>query len=288
MTTLHTMGCSITQGFALPDVVRVLKNDQGEPLTDREIQQQGIHWSDIHLYQPSQWAWPQVLADRLGWSVLNHARRGACFDQISRQCAVGASEIQPQDVVIVMWTYLSRLSLQWPARTAVPLCHWVDAGWGFRTRILPGFNKLLGLSPARHAPTTQDAQIQKYIHDFTQLNQLDPMGTYDRYHNSMVLQQMTDGFLRATGARVIHLSVETEPALQQLEQARLQLEPTLQEPYVIPYPQDWYTLKVDHTSCAVIHDPSIPPAENDLHPSVLHHKNFAEHVYHNYFKPTPQ
>jgi hypothetical protein len=94
---------------------------------------------------------------------------------------------------------------------------------------------------------------------------------------------MTDGFLRATGARVIHLSVETESILDQLESARTQLDPTLREPYNIPDPAVWYTVPVDYDSCHVILDPTIPPAENDMHPSVTHHARFAEHVRNKYF-----
>ena len=94
---------------------------------------------------------------------------------------------------------------------------------------------------------------------------------------------MTAAALRATGARVIHLSVEPETSLEQLEAARQSLDPSLREPYVIPDPKTWYTISVDHDSCFVIHDPSIPPAENDTHPSITHHKNFADRVYLRYF-----
>jgi len=282
MTTLHTFGCSITQGFALPDVVRPVLDHAGVPLTNEQIEAQAIPWSDIHVYEPSSYAWPQVLADQLGIPVVNHARRGACFKQISRQCAVAAPMIKPDDVVIVMWTYMSRVSLQWPARTAVPFCNVVNAGWGWRTVIL-GFNKLFGLERAASTTDETEQQIQRYIEDSTTNTYLNPMGIYDRYYNSLVLQAMTDGFLRNTGARVIHLSVETEPILAQLEIARSELDPTLREPYNIPDPESWYKLRVDYDSCFEILDPSIPPAENDMHPSVTHHKNFANLIYKRYF-----
>jgi hypothetical protein len=110
------------------------------------------------------------------------------------------------------------------------------------------------------------------------------MGVFNQYYNNLVLQTMTDGFLRATGARVIHLSVEPEPLLTQLEAARQKLDPTLAEPYVIPNPADWYTLAVDHDSCRVILDPDIPPAENDMHPGIQHHANFAKHIDQLYFQ----
>ena len=283
MTTLHTFGCSITQGYALPDVVNPILGDDGMPLDDKEIEQRGIKidWNKIHLYQPSQYAWPQKLADQLGIKVINHARRGACFQQIARQCAVGVKDIKPDDIVIVMWTYLSRLSLQWPARTSVPFCNVVDPDWGWKT-VLLGFNKLFGLE-SNGDNKTEDEKIQTYIENSTKNTYLDPMGIYNRYYNNLILQQMTDGFLRSTGARVINLSVEREPVKQQLEQARKDLYSTLGKNYNIPHPDNWYKVLVDYESCLVLLDPRIPPAENDMHPSVTHHRNFAEHIHKKYF-----
>lgn len=284
MTTLHTFGCSITQGFALSDIVRPILNSQGQPLTTEEIRDLGpaFNWESVHLYEPSKYAWPSVLANQLGIPVVNHARRGACFQQISRQCAVAAPTIHSDDIVIVMWTYLSRLSLQWPARTTVPFCNIVDTKSTWSTVIL-GFNKFFGLSPSDNSTDLVDQQIYRYIHTSTENTYLDPMGVYNRYYNNLVLQVMCDGFLRATGARVIHLSVEPESGLDQLESARHNLDPSLAAPYVIPDPATWYSLHIDHASCLVIHDPSIPPAPNDMHPSILHHSNFAQHVYDQYF-----
>jgi hypothetical protein len=275
MTTLHTFGCSITQGHALPDVVRA-------PLTDLEIAALGRpeHWSDSHILAPSAHAWPQLLGNRLGIPVVNHARRGACFQQIARQCAVAGDTIKPGDLVIVMWTYLSRVSLQWPARTSVPLTHLVDTGF-WRTHVLPGFNKLFGLSLAATANKDIDERIYTYIHNSSRYT-FDPLGIYDRYHNCLVTQTMCDGFLQARGARVIHLSVEPEPYLQQLEAARSDLDESLQAPWVIPNPATWYKLAVDHTSCKIIHDSSLPTAGSDHHPGVAHHQNFADHVYKHY------
>lgn len=282
--TLHTFGCSITQGFALPDVVNPVRDATGRALTAPEIDAQGIKfdWQDIHIYKPSEFAWPQRLGDQLGVPVVNHARRGACFQQIARQCAVAAKDIGPDDVVIVMWTYLSRLSLQWPARTSVPFCNIADPNFGWQTVIL-GFNKFFGLERATTRDQATDEYIQNYIEDATKNTYLDPMGVYNRYYNNLVLQVMTDGFLRATGARVIHLSVETESTTAQLEGARNQLVKSLREPYNIPDPADWFDLPIDYASSAVILDPSIPTAENDMHPSVEHHKNFAQHIQATYF-----
>lgn len=290
MATLHTFGCSITQGFALPDVVKPILNQQtGLPLTNSELQDMRdrgieIDWTEIHLNQPSQYAWPQLLADRLDLPLVNHARRGSCFRQIARQCVIAAPDIKPDDIVIVMWTYLSRLSLQWPARTAVPFSNTSDPGWGWRTVIM-GFNKFFGLSPSKTSTQAADQRIQQYIHDATRYTYLDPMGMYDRYYNSLVLQQLTHNMLAGTAARVIHLSVEDQPAVQQLEQVRSELDESLKYPYVIPDPQQWYTVPVDNSCVPILLDPSIPLAENDLHPSMTHHSNFADWVYNRYFQP---
>lgn len=286
MTTLHAFGCSITQGFALPDVVQPIRDQQGRVLTDRDIDRLGIevNWEDIHIYEPSQYAWPAVLAHRMGWSVINSARRGACFQQIARQCVVATDNIQTGDVAIVMWTYLSRISLQWPARTTVPFCNVVDPTQGWHTRIL-GFNKFFGLSGRRDL--ARDRSLHRFIENAVETTYLDPLSIYDRYYNSMILQVTVDGLLKSRGARVIHLSVEPDTAVKQLELARQDLPDTVRDPYTLPHPRSWYKISVDHHSCEVIHDTRIPPAENDMHPSVQHHSNFADHLVAEYFSEQP-
>ena len=284
MSQLHTFGCSITQGFALPDVVAQPLTPEQEQALDRDS-----HWSDEWLDNPSKYAWPQVLADELNMPVVNHARRGSCFQQIARQCAVAQDQIEKDDTVIVMWTFLGRVSMQWPARTSVPLHHYIDAKKSLSTVLWPGFNKLFGLSASSASArgsnivSAVDDELYKFIHDSTNTT-FNPLGVYDRYHNSLLLQIMTDGFLRSRAKRVIHLSVETDPYIDQLERAAKDLDPSLQEPWEIPNPRTWYTVETDHKSCEVILDPSIPTAENDMHPSVTHHKNFAHHVHNQYFK----
>jgi len=285
MKRLHTFGCSITQGFALPDVVKPVCNDEGEPLTHKEMEALGdnFNWNNVHLYQPSEYAWPKILADKLDVPVINHARRGACFNQISRQCAVGSKDIKPGDIVIVMWTYLSRLSLQWPARTTVPFCNVPDPKSNWQTIII-GFNKFFGLSPSDNNTDDTDEHIRNWIHDSVRHTYLDYLSVYDRYYNSLVLQQMTDGFLKATGANVLHLSVEIDSVEQQLEQVRQELPESLKDPYSIPDPTEWYSVEVDYSCTPVIFDSKIPLADNDMHPSVKHHKKFADYVYNHYFE----
>ena len=205
------------------------------------------------------------------------------LSNIHRQSLFTSKDIKPDDIVIVMWTYLSRLSLQWPARTSVPFNNITGPASGWKSMI-SGFNNFFGLEPSKESDKNSDEYIQQYIEDSTKTTYLNPMGIYNRYYNNLILQKMADGFLKSTGARVIHLSVEAEPSLRQLEEARQLLDESLKEPYNIPDPADWYDIDVDHTSCLVILDPSIPPAENDEHPSVTHHSNFAEHIYNQYFK----
>ncbi len=282
MPTLHTFGCSITQGFALPDTIRPAVDSTGRQLTPEEVEAQGIHWSEIHLYQPSQYAWPQLLGDRLGLTTINHARRGACFQQIARQAAVARHTINPEDTVIVMWTYLSRLSLQWPARTSVPFGNLADPGWGWRT-VIVGFNQLFGLTPSMTSTEREDQEIQRYIEQSCRETYLTELGTYNRYYNSLVLQTTVDGLLKSTGARVIHLSVEMEPVLDQLATAQHRLPQSLREPWQIPNPRDWYDLDIDYDTAYYLLDPNIPPAENDTHPSVTHHRNFADRIHRRYF-----
>jgi len=280
MSTLHTFGCSITQGFALPDVVRELTHSDGRPMSDPEIANSSISWSDIHILAPSKYSWPAVLGRRLDMPVVNHARRGACFTQIARQCASAQGTITSEDTVIVMWTYLSRLSLQWPARTAVPFANQVDTNL-WQTVIL-GINKLFGLERASQAKPSEDQVIQQWLEQSTH-TWLDPMSVYDQYYRNLVLAVMTAGYLESTGARVIHLSVEPENYLQQLEQARRALPSTLRAPYNIPKPESWYTLEPNHSCASVILDPAIPLAPNDMHPSVEHHEQFAQWLQARYF-----
>jgi hypothetical protein len=154
----------------------------------------------------------------------------------------------------------------------------------FLTRVLPQFNKFFGLSRTENLDAQDDAEAKIMVYMEGSMGYtFDNLIMYDRYHNNLVLQTMVDGHLRATGARVIHLSVEHEPYLTQLERARQALDPSLQSPYVIPDPNDWYPLSIDHDSCVVLHDPSLPTAGDDAHPGIERHINFANHIYEKHF-----
>ena len=180
-----------------------------------------------------------------------------------------------------MWTYFSRISLQWPRRTAVPFCTITDSNWGWQSLRL-GFNKFFGLEQIKTKDHSEEETIQKFIKNWAE-QQLDPMAEYNRYYNNLVLQIMTAAALQATGARVIHLSVEAEPVLQQLEKTQRELYASLGEQYTIPDPKTWYDLTVDYSCAPTLLDPTIPLAENDMHPSQTHHSNFAEELARRYF-----
>jgi hypothetical protein len=145
-----------------------------------------------------------------------------------------------------------------------------------------GFNKLFGLSTS--TVTTKDQQHQDWIEQAVKHTYLDPRDTWNRYYNSLVQQTTVDGLLRSTGARVIHTSVETEPVLDQLDEATQSLELSLRQHYTTPNPHDWYDLDVDYEGAHVIHDPRIPPAENDMHPSIAHHALYAKDIQDRWFK----
>lgn len=287
MARLHTFGCSITQGHALPDIVRPVCDPQtGLAYTEQEIETRGIElqWEDIHLYEPSSLAWPSRLGQMLGLTVVNHARRGSCFRQISRQIATELANIHSDDLVIVMWTYFTRLSLQWPARTAVPFCNVADPLGGWQTICL-GTNRLFGLSGNPKTTKREDQEIQEFLDWAVTHVYTTPLDTYDRYYNNLVMQTLAAESLAATGARVIHLSVEIEPVLDQLARAQQDLYPSLGSDYSkIPDPRDWYKLDVDYSCTPVILDPRLPLAANDMHPGVEHHQWFAQYLRDRYFR----
>lgn len=275
MQTLHTFGCSITQGFGLADTLEPILKINGEEYTDQELEQlplDAFSWRDVHRDRPSSLAWPSLLAARLGMQVQNHARRGLCFQRIARSCALAQHSIGPDDVVIVMWTYLNRLSVQWPARTALPFASQVDTSTWHTVR--SGFNKLFGLTPAR-GPDSQEDRILSWLDHSTRWTWLDPKSIYNHLYNNTVLQLMTAGYLANTGARVIHLSVEAESCADQLSRAALELEPSLQANAPVP---DLELLEVDHDCARLLFDPALDLARDLQHPGPQHHAQFAEAI----------
>jgi len=59
-----------------------------------------------HLYKPSKYAWPQVLANMLDRQCINRANSGASNRQITY--TILNTEFQSDDIVIIMWTYFDR------------------------------------------------------------------------------------------------------------------------------------------------------------------------------------
>ncbi len=167
----------------------------------------------------------------------------------------------------------------------MPYCHISDGTWGWRSRLL-GTNLNFGLSNHPNRNPAWDSKLEAHLDGRARLG-MDPLEVFNHCYNNLVLQVTVDGLLRSTGARVIHLSVEHQPTLQQLEFARQDLDRDMRPYDQTPAPQEWYSLEVDHTSCLTIFDPRIPPAENDMHPSVQHHANFAQLLQQKYW-PTEE
>jgi len=85
MPRLVTFGCSYTFGLGLPDV---------HPLVS------------IKDTAPSKFAWPNLLASKLGYDCINNSVPGSGNLEILLK--VFQTEYQPDDVVIVGWSHFTR------------------------------------------------------------------------------------------------------------------------------------------------------------------------------------
>lgn len=84
MSRLVVFGCSLSFGTGLPDC-----------------------WSEDSIpEEPSKFAWPQLLADKLGIECVNLSEGGNSNKQIDYD--VLNAEIKPDDIVIVQWSYMDR------------------------------------------------------------------------------------------------------------------------------------------------------------------------------------
>ena len=83
---LVTFGCSHTTGEGLPDC---LHGPPGEPEPPT-----------------SKFAWPHVLAEKLGMEYLNLARGGASNKEINYLML--RAELQKEDIVVFLWTHHNR------------------------------------------------------------------------------------------------------------------------------------------------------------------------------------
>ena len=86
MSNLFAFGCSNTYGEGLKDTANFAKKDM--PV--------------------SKFAWPQLLADKLSLTCNNYSAIGASNKQISKTILDNVDKIKKDDVIIVLWSYLSR------------------------------------------------------------------------------------------------------------------------------------------------------------------------------------
>jgi len=85
MGRLVTFGCSNTYGEGLPDTWNTTWRWEG---------------------QPSKFAWPQVLADKMNLECVNMGEGGVSNKYIAN--LIAETEFQQDDIVVVLWTYFSR------------------------------------------------------------------------------------------------------------------------------------------------------------------------------------
>jgi hypothetical protein len=90
VNNLYAFGCSNTYGIGLKDCWDPIKKG-----------------GDF----PSQYAWPKLLADRLSLNCVNISREGASNKEITRNILESVNKINKDDVIIVLWSYLSRWSV---------------------------------------------------------------------------------------------------------------------------------------------------------------------------------
>jgi hypothetical protein len=87
VSNLYAFGCSNTYGVALSDC-----------------------WdTNLKKYNnPSNLAWPKLLASKLGLNCINLSVPGASNKEISKTIIDNLFEFKKDDVIIVLWSYLSR------------------------------------------------------------------------------------------------------------------------------------------------------------------------------------
>jgi hypothetical protein len=80
MPTLYAFGDSFTQGVGLEQHI------------------------NPHSVEPSKYAWPQLVADLLGYRVRNLSMGGSSIKQIAYTITNTVNEISDDDIVAIMWT----------------------------------------------------------------------------------------------------------------------------------------------------------------------------------------
>ena len=120
MPRLITFGCSKTFGHGLPDCWNAKINKPG--------------------LNPSKYAWPQLLAEKLNLTCVNLGRPGSSNREIWWRAV--NTKFESTDTVIILWTYLNRSCIIDPQTMLEPrqLAHW---GEHRESKI---YAKLLGFS----------------------------------------------------------------------------------------------------------------------------------------------
>ncbi len=105
MKTLFAFGCSNTYGEALPDCWDHNKKRAGDV--------------------PSKFAWPQILGDKLELNTINLSKPGISNKEIAKNIFDNLHTFNKDDVIIVLWSYVSRWCLFRDDGTIDHLAYWV-------------------------------------------------------------------------------------------------------------------------------------------------------------------
>ena len=267
MPTLHTFGCSNTWGWALPDK----------------------HQVKPKLHTPSVHAWPSQLSKILRIPVINHAREGNDNRRISIQCYT--ADIKPDDIVIILWSYLDRDKFIWPTEDILINKSSLQLQDHFNDKKYPTavFHKKLIRAHG-------DGQFLYHI-----------------IYNNLLWQQNTYLFLKNKCETVLHISPTQEPhgatwidrvANELMEARKIPYEPL--EDYTVWFDDGaqydptfylhytrWYSVPIDHFTAwrwlfnrecneygpdpvDIVTKEKIKFAPDGVHPSLESHITFAE------------
>lgn len=94
MSRLWAFGCSETFGMVLPDT----QNSQDESI-------------DLTNTPPSKYAWPQLLANKMGLECMN---KGICSNSnkgIVQSIIAAMGQIEPDDIICIQWTHYLRTNV---------------------------------------------------------------------------------------------------------------------------------------------------------------------------------
>ena len=236
MSRLVAFGCSNTLGEGLPDVLR----------DDR----------------PSKHAWPQLLGDKLGLSVVNLGKGGQSNKFICTQ--VLDTELHKDDLVVFMWTYFSRT------------CFFTEKG--FPRRILPSqmdwWQWLLRHKTTDEGKSNLPKKEMKLIRDEYKLC----MNYYEKYFsyfnsNYESYQQINFAkmYLDSKGIKNYHTTCEQLPFREDVQyiDSLSNLKPKNTKVQI----PNWNTVNIHSQT---LYDKN---AADGSHPSMKAHKKIAQDIF---------